>query len=165
MREISYTPEVDRFLTRGPRETPDIPAHHHPQCYVKTKRETEGDEGSGGERKETEREKKRGGGGLGTGSILTVLSIEAVQGTFGTSEVPTTAAGALHTLTYTHTYTLGLLQTSWVRQSKHAASQMTQFFPARGQKTKCRTFQQFEQVCLFIKHKMRALWLHVEFML
>lgn len=46
-------PKADRFLTRGPRETPDIPARHHPQCYVKTKRETEGDEGGGGERKET----------------------------------------------------------------------------------------------------------------
>lgn len=79
MRKLSYTPKEDRFLTRGPRETPDILARHHPQCYVKTKRETEGDEGSGGERKETEREKKRGGGESGTGGILTVLSIEAVQ--------------------------------------------------------------------------------------
>lgn len=56
---------MDRVLTRGPRETPDILARHHPQCYVKTKRETEGDEGGGGEQKETEREKKRGGGGWG----------------------------------------------------------------------------------------------------
>lgn len=83
MRKISYTPKAGSFLTRGPRETPDILAQHHPQCYVKTKRETEGDEGGGGERKETEREKKRGGGGLGTGSILTALSIEAVQGMLG----------------------------------------------------------------------------------
>lgn len=56
---------MDRVLTRGPRETPDILSRHHPQCYVKTKRETEGDEGGGGEQKETEREKKRGGGGWG----------------------------------------------------------------------------------------------------
>lgn len=57
---------MDRFLTRGPRETPDLPARHHPQCHVKTKRETEGDEGSGGERREAER-KKKGGGGKGGG--------------------------------------------------------------------------------------------------
>ena len=55
---MSSTPEVDRFLTRGPRGTPDSLARHHPQCYVKTKRETEGDEGGGGEQKRLKEEKQ-----------------------------------------------------------------------------------------------------------
>lgn len=127
MRKISYAPKEDRFLTRGPRETPDILAGHHPQCSVKTKRETEGDEESGGKRKEAEREKEGGGGEPRSAGVLTVLSIEAVEGALkDLGGLDNSCRRILNTHTYL--YTLGLLQTSWVTHSKHALTDDSLFF-------------------------------------
>lgn len=113
MRKMSYTPKVDRFLTRGPRETPDILAQHHPQCYVKTERETEGDEGSGGEQKETERT-------VGDQQYPDCAVNRSCPGNVWDLRGPNNSCGSpLHTLTYTY---------SWVRQSKHAMPDDLIFF-------------------------------------
>lgn len=153
MKEISYTLIVNRFLTRGRSEPPDILARHHPQCYVKTKRETEGDEGGGGEQNETEGEKKRGGGGggrLGTLDISAVLSIEVVvRDLRGPNN---SCRSLLQTLTY-----LEPPVTSWVTQCKHALSQMTQPFrhEAKRQKAELIAPAESAQVCLFSNVKQR----------
>lgn len=111
-KENFIHPKSGWVLTRRPGETPDILTQHHTQCHVKTKRETEGDQGGGGEPRRSEREKQGGGGGMGTGSILTVLSIKAVRGMFRDLRGPNNSCRSLlQTLTCAHIYTqLGVLQ-------------------------------------------------------
>lgn len=56
--KLSYSTRADRTSTRPPGETPDT-ARHHPQCHMKTTRETQGDEQDGGERRRDWKRKER----------------------------------------------------------------------------------------------------------
>lgn len=47
--DIFLHPKRREIPDKGAQKPPDTVAQHHPQCRVKTKRETEGDQESGGE--------------------------------------------------------------------------------------------------------------------